>query len=256
MSRLPSSGTDVGTGARSAVVLLSGGLDSATALAVARRDGFTCHAVSFEYGQRHRHELEAARLVAHALGAVSHRVIPLDVAAFAGSALTSNVDVPKQRSLAEMSTGIPVTYVPARNLVFLSIALALAETLGALDLFIGVNAIDYSGYPDCRPEFVRSFEDTAALATKAGVEGRRTRVHAPLLSLSKPEIIKLGHSLGVDFGVTHSCYDPVTPGGGPDVFACGECDSCRLRRQGFRDAAVQDPTRYASPSVVTAGESR
>jgi 7-cyano-7-deazaguanine synthase len=227
---------------RPAVVLLSGGLDSATALAVARGEGFRCHALTLAYGQRHAAELRAAAAVAGALGAAEHRVMHLDLRAFGGSALTADLEVPLDRSADEMASGIPVTYVPARNTVFLSLALAWAEVLGSFDIFIGVNAIDYSGYPDCRPEFVRAFEALANLATKAGVEGRGTfRVHAPLIDLSKADIIRLGVRLGVDYGLTHSCYDP-----GADGAACGRCDSCRLRRDGFEAAGVPDPTRYAS----------
>jgi 7-cyano-7-deazaguanine synthase len=227
--------------ARPAVVLLSGGLDSATALAVARRDGYRCHALTLSYGQRHAAELRAAAAVAAALGAAEHRVLHLDLRAFGGSALTSDLPVPTDRSAEEMAAGIPVTYVPARNTVFLSLALAWAEVLGAFDLFVGVNAVDYSGYPDCRPEFVRAFEALANLATKAGVEGRgKFRVHAPLIDLSKAEIVRLGVSLGVDYALTHSCYDPAADGA-----ACGRCDSCRLRRDGFAAAGVADPTRYA-----------
>jgi 7-cyano-7-deazaguanine synthase len=223
-----------------AVVLLSGGLDSATALAVARRDGFRCHALSIAYGQRHAVELDAARRVAQALGAAEHRVIELDLRAVGGSALTANIAVPKDRPAEEMAQGIPLTYVPARNTVFLALALGYAEVLGSFDLFIGVNAIDYSGYPDCRPEFIAAFEGLANLATKAGVEGQgRFRIHAPLVALTKAEIIRLGHSLGVDYALTHSCYDPA-----PDGAACGSCDSCQLRRAGFEAAGLPDPTRY------------
>jgi len=226
---------------RPAVVLLSGGLDSAVALATARNDGFRCHALTVAYGQRHAVELDAARRVADALGAAEHRVFPLDLRAFGGSALTADVDVPRDRSADEMGSGIPVTYVPARNTVFLALALAWAETLGAFDLYIGVNAVDYSGYPDCRPEFARAFEQLANLATKAGVENKgRFHVHTPLVHLSKAEIVRLGRALGVDFGLTHSCYDPAADGA-----ACGRCDSCRIRRDGFAAAGVPDPTRYA-----------
>jgi 7-cyano-7-deazaguanine synthase len=232
-----------------AVVLLSGGLDSATALAVARRDGFRCHALTVAYGQRHAVELDAARRVAAALGAAEHRVMNLDLRAFGGSALTADVAVPKDRSEGEMASAIPVTYVPARNTVFLALALAYAETLGAFDLYLGVNSVDYSGYPDCRPEFVRAFEALANLATKAGVEGGRFRVHAPLIDLTKADIIRLGVSLGVDYGLTHSCYDP-TAGG----LACGRCDSCLLRRAGFAAAGVPDPTRYAPVSAGSSSE--
>ena len=226
---------------RSAVVLLSGGLDSATALAVARQDGCRCHALTVAYGQRHAAELEAARRVAAALGAVEHRIIELDLRAFGGSALTAELAVPKDRSEQAMQQGIPVTYVPARNTVFLALALAWAEVLGSFDIFLGVNVIDYSGYPDCRPEFVAAFEQLANLATKAGVEQRgRFRVHTPLIRLAKADIIRLGASLGVDYGLTHSCYDPADDGA-----ACGHCDSCLLRRAGFEAAGVPDPTRYA-----------
>jgi 7-cyano-7-deazaguanine synthase len=229
------------TTTRPAIVLLSGGLDSATALAVAARDGFRCQALTVAYGQRHAVELEAARRVAQALGAAEHRVVPLDLRAFGGSALTSDTPVPHDRSAEDMSHGIPITYVPARNTIFLSLALAWAEVLKSFDIFVGVNCLDYSGYPDCRPEFIAAFENLANLATKAGVEKTGTfRVHAPLIQLSKAEIIKLGVSLGVDYGLTHSCYDPAPDGG-----ACGTCDSCQLRRDGFAAAGVPDPTRYA-----------
>jgi len=225
---------------RSAIVLLSGGLDSATALAVARRDGFRCHALTIDYGQRHAAELDAARRVAEQLGAVEHRVIPLDLRPFGGSALTARFDVPKDRPPETMAEGIPITYVPARNTVFLALALAWAEARNSFDIYMGVNAVDYSGYPDCRPEFIAAFEGLANLATKAGVEKRgRFRIHAPLVQLSKAEIIRLGSSLGVDYGLTHSCYDPTIDGA-----ACGRCDSCRLRRAGFEAAGVPDPTRY------------
>jgi len=230
------------TDGKRAVVLLSGGLDSATALAVARRDGFRCHALTVAYGQRHAAELEAARRVAAALGAAEHRVVSLDLRAFGGSALTADVPVPRDRPAEVMAQGIPVTYVPARNTVFLALALACAEVLESFDLFLGVNAVDYSGYPDCRPEFVTAFEGLANLATKAGVEGKgRFRIHTPLIHLPKAEIIRLGVSLGVAYGLTHSCYDPATDGA-----ACGRCDSCQLRRAGFEAAGVPDPTRYAS----------
>jgi 7-cyano-7-deazaguanine synthase len=222
-----------------AVVLLSGGLDSATALAVARRDGFRCHALTIGYGQRHAVELAAAARVAAALGAVEHRVLQLDLRAFGGSALTADLPIPADRSEEEMAAGIPITYVPARNTIFLALALAYAEVAGAFDIFLGVNVIDYSGYPDCRPEFVQAFEALANLATKAGVEGGRFHIHAPLIHLAKADIIRLGTSLGVDYALTHSCYDP-----SPDGLACGRCDSCRLRKAGFAAAAVADPTRY------------
>ncbi|MEX2263250.1 MAG: 7-cyano-7-deazaguanine synthase QueC [Bryobacteraceae bacterium] len=220
-----------------AVCLVSGGLDSATALAAAIRDGYECHALSFDYGQRHKVELEAARRVAASLGAVEHKVVSLDLRLFGGSALTGDVAVPKRRSAAEMGVGIPVTYVPARNTVFLSVALAWAEVLEAADLFIGVNALDYSGYPDCRPEYIEAFEGMANLATRAGVEGGvRFRIHAPLIRLTKAEIIKLGSELGVDFSLTRSCYDPDETGQ-----PCGTCDSCLLRRKGFEEAGLTDP---------------
>ncbi len=225
-----------------AVVLLSGGLDSATALAVARAEGFECHALSFDYGQRHRVELEAARAVAVALGAAQHVVLEIDLRQFGGSALTSATDVPKGRSMDEIGGGIPITYVPARNTIFLSLALGFAEVLDAFDIFIGANCLDYSGYPDCRPEFLASFERLANLATKAGVEGRgQFRIHAPLLQWRKDEIIGRGLELGVDYGLTWSCYDPT-----PASLACGECDSCRLRREAFARAGVADPARYAT----------
>uniref|UniRef100_A0A7C2PF04 7-cyano-7-deazaguanine synthase n=1 Tax=Schlesneria paludicola TaxID=360056 RepID=A0A7C2PF04_9PLAN len=224
---------------RRAVVLVSGGLDSATTLAIARADGFECHAISFDYGQRHRHELQAAKRVAEAGGAVEQIVVPIDLRAFGGSALTAAIDVPKDRDDAAMSAGIPITYVPARNTVFLSLALGWAEVLGARDLFLGVNAVDYSGYPDCRPEFIAAFERLANLATKAGVEGEQWTVHAPLIQLTKAEIIRRGVSLGVDYGLTHSCYDPDDHGR-----ACGHCDSCQLRLKGFAEAGLMDPVEY------------
>ena len=203
---------------------------------MARRDGFASYALSFDYGQRHIYELEAAARVAAALGAVDHRVARIDLRMFGGSALTAGIDVPKHRSAAEMGTGIPITYVPARNTIFLSFAMAWAEVLGASDIFLGVNAVDYSGYPDCRPEFVAAFETMANLATRTGVEGTTLlRVHTPLLHLSKAEIIRLGLSLGVDYGLTHSCYDP-----GADGRPCGACDSCLLRAKGFEEAGVRD----------------
>lgn len=237
-------------GDRAAVVLLSGGLDSATALAVARRDGFRCHALSVAYGQRHTVELGAARRVALALGAVEHRVIEVDLRTVGGSALTADLAVPKDRPADEMAQGIPVTYVPARNTVFLALALGYAEVTNAFDIVLGVNAVDYSGYPDCRPEFVAAFEGLANLATKAGVEGRgRFRVHAPLMRLTKADIIRLGHGLGVDYALTHSCYDPAADGA-----ACGRCDSCLLRRAGFEAAGLPDPTRYAPTPAPSASE--
>lgn len=221
-----------------AVVLLSGGLDSATTLALALRDGFGAYALSFDYGQRHKAELIAAERIAAALGAQEHRVAAVDLRVFGGSALTSDLAVPKAREIADHDA-IPVTYVPARNTIFLSYALAWCEVLGAADIFIGANAIDYSGYPDCRPEFISAFENLARLGTKAGTEGTRFRIHAPLIAMSKGEIIRKGSELGVDFSVTHSCYDPSAEG-----FACGDCDSCQLRLAGFREAGLVDPIRY------------
>ena len=222
-----------------AVCLLSGGLDSATCLALARRDGYQCYALSFDYGQRHKIELEAAARVARALGAERHMVARIGLDAFGGSALTSGpsgIAVPKGRSATEMGEGIPVTYVPARNTIFLSFALAWAEVLESSHIFIGVNALDYSGYPDCRPEFIAAYERMANLATKAGVEGRtRVRIHTPLLDLTKAGIVKLGRELGLDFGLTFSCYDP-----GTDGRACGQCDACLLRRKGFDEAGIED----------------
>jgi 7-cyano-7-deazaguanine synthase len=223
-----------------AVLLLSGGLDSATVGAIARADGYALYALSFDYGQRHRFELEAARRVGQALGVERHVVLSIDLAQFGGSALTAEIDVPKDRSAADMDHGIPITYVPARNTVFLSLALAYAETLGAADLFLGVNAVDYSGYPDCRPEYIAAYERLANLATKAGVEGTlHFRVHTPLIELSKAQIIRRGLDLGVDYRLTHSCYDPAADGA-----ACGHCDSCQLRLRGFAEAGQRDPARY------------
>jgi 7-cyano-7-deazaguanine synthase len=225
------------SGARKAVCLLSGGLDSATCLALARRDGFDCYALSLDYGQRHRVELESAARLATSLGVAQHLVLRFDLRQFGHSALTADVAVPKGRSMEEMSEEIPITYVPARNTIFLSFALAWAETLEAADIFIGVNALDYSGYPDCRPEFIEAYARMANLATKAGVEGRaKIVIHTPLIALSKAEIVKLGAKLGLDFGLTHSCYDPA-----PDGRPCGACDSCLLRRKGFEEAGVEDP---------------
>jgi 7-cyano-7-deazaguanine synthase len=219
-----------------AVCLLSGGLDSATCLALARRDGYQCYALSFDYGQRHKVELEAAARVAAALGAERHIVAKIGLDAFGGSALTASIDVPKGRSASEMGAGIPVTYVPARNTIFLSFALAWAEVLESSHIFIGVNALDYSGYPDCRPEFIEAYERMASLATKAAVEGRtRVKIHTPLLHLSKAGIVKLGAELGLNFGLTMSCYDP-----GPEGAPCGQCDACLLRRKGFDEAGIED----------------
>jgi len=224
-----------------AIILLSGGLDSTTTLATAIAEGYETYALSFDYGQRHKIEIVAARRIARALGAKEHRVTKIDMRIFGGSALTDGIDVPKKRSATEIAQGIPVTYVPARNTIFLSYALALAETVGARDIFIGANAIDYSGYPDCRPAFIAAFETLANLATKAGVEGAHFRIHAPLIKFSKAEIIRKALELDVDLALTHSCYDPSSNG-----VACGECDSCLLRFKGFREAEVEDPIRYAS----------
>jgi 7-cyano-7-deazaguanine synthase len=222
-----------------AVVLLSGGLDSATVLAIAREQGYACYAMSFAYGQRHAVELTAAAAVATGAGVLEHRVVPIDLSAFGGSALTDPaIAVPEAAG-----EGIPVTYVPARNTVFLALALAWSEVLEVRDIFIGVNAVDYSGYPDCRPEFIRAFERLAAVATRAGVEGEGFRIHSPLIELSKAEIIRRGSALGVDYAATVSCYQPDASGA-----ACGRCDSCRLRREGFAAAGVADPTRYFRPA--------
>jgi 7-cyano-7-deazaguanine synthase len=225
---------------KKAVVLLSGGLDSTTVLAIAKHEGFLPYALSFRYGQRHEAELAAAAQVASELGVEQHVIAEVNLNVFGGSALTADIEVPKERSGAEMAHGIPVTYVPARNTVFLSIALAWAEVLEADDIFVGVNALDYSGYPDCRPEYIHAFEQMANLATKAAVEGRqRIRIHAPLIELSKAQIIQRGIALDVDYALTHSCYDPDDQGR-----ACGRCDSCLLRIKGFHEAGVPDPTRY------------
>ena len=222
--------------AANAVVLVSGGLDSATVLAIARKQGFSCHALSLDYGQRHRVELQAAARIAQALGAAAHRVVTLDLAQFGGSALTDrSIAVP----VDGVKPGIPVTYVPARNTIMLSLAMAWAETLDAHDIFIGVNAVDYSGYPDCRPEFIEAFEAMANLATKAAIEGARTTIHTPIIALAKADIVRRGLMLGVDYAMTVSCYQADDEGR-----ACGVCDSCRLRRAGFLDAGVKDPTRY------------
>ena len=225
-----------------AVVLLSGGLDSATVLAMARARGYACHCLSFDYGQRHRAELAAARAVADALAAASHRVARLDLRVFGGSALTADIDVPKDRPEAEMTRGIPVTYVPARNTIFLSYALALAEVTGAREVFLGVNAVDYSGYPDCRPEYLGAFQRLADLATRAGVEGRGVTLHAPLIDLPKPAIIQRGLELGVDYALTHSCYDPIPDADRPTGFApCQHCDACLLRQRAFEALGSIDP---------------
>src|SRR5262245_31177475 len=230
------------TPAKRAVVLVSGGLDSSTTLAIARSRGFEAFALSADYGQRHRCELDSARRVTTALGAVRHIIVNVDLRAVGGSALTDTLNVPKDRVPEEMSEGIPVTYVPARNTVFLGLALGYAEVVGAFDIFIGVNAIDYSGYPDCRPEFIAQFERLANLATKVGVEGRgQFRIHTPLIHLTKAQIIEEGTRLGVDYGLTHSCYEP-----DPSGRACGRCDSCRLRLKGFAEAGLSDPIPYAT----------
>jgi len=229
------------TQAKKAVVLLSGGLDSATVLAIARRDGYESYALSFSYGQRHVWELEAARQVAASIGVKLHRVAEIDLRVFGGSALTDDIAVPKGRGTEEMSHGIPVTYVPARNTIFLSFALAWAEVLGSSDIFIGVNALDYSGYPDCRPEYIEAFEKMANLATKAGVEGRQLlKIHTPLIAMTKAQIIAAGVELGVDYGLTSSCYDPSTTGE-----PCGQCDSCLLRQKGFSKNGMEDPLKYS-----------
>jgi 7-cyano-7-deazaguanine synthase len=224
---------------KKAVVLYSGGLDSTTCMAIARADGFEAYAMSFAYGQRHSVELEKAREYAAKIGAASHQVVQIDLRQFGGSALTAELDVPKDQAAND---SIPITYVPARNTIFLSFALGWAEVLGAFDIFIGVNALDYSGYPDCRPEFISAFENMANLATRAGVEGDRPyTIHSPLIQLSKAEIIRTGLDLGVDYRLTHSCYDPTLAG-----ISCGRCDSCRLRLKGFREAGVEDPIEYVT----------
>jgi len=224
----------------SAVVLLSGGLDSATALALTRAAGRTCHALSFRYGQRHAVELDAAKAVASELGAASHRIVDVDLAGIGGSALTDDIAVPKDRTDHEIGTGIPVTYVPARNTIFVATALAVAEVVGAQEIVLGINVLDSSGYPDCRPAWLAAMQEVARLGTRAGVEGHAPRLVAPLVTLSKAEIIRAGLTLGIDYGLTHSCYDPADTGG-----ACGACDACLLRRKGFADAGIPDPTRYA-----------
>jgi 7-cyano-7-deazaguanine synthase len=223
-----------------AVVLLSGGIDSSTTLAIAIAESYQAYALSFDYGQRHEIETAAARRVADSLGAREHRIAKIDLRVFGGSALTDDIDVPKQRLETEIAHGIPVTYVPGRNTIFLAYALAWAEVIQASDIFIGVNAIDYSGYPDCRPEFVEAFENLANLATKAGTEGRHFQIHTPLIKLSKADIIRKAVELDVDLSLTRSCYDP-----SPEGIACGECDSCLLRLKGFREVGIKDPIRYA-----------
>lgn len=225
-----------------AVVLLSGGMDSATTAAIARREGFQLYALTIDYGQRHRFELEAAKRLSHFLGVQEHMVVQVDLTRFGKSALTDQIPVPKDRTLTATPMEIPVTYVPARNTVFLALALAYAETRQAGDIFIGANAIDYSGYPDCRPEFLEAFERLANLATRAGVEGTlRFRIHAPLLRMTKAEIVRQGVELGLDFGLTHTCYDPT-----PEGYACGRCDACQLRKKGFAEAGVPDPIVYVA----------
>jgi len=224
-----------------AVVLLSCGIDSTTTLAIAIAEGYEAYALSFDYGQRHQIETEAASRLAKLLGTKEHRIAKIDMRIFGGSALTDNIDVPKKRSDVEIGKGIPVTYVPARNTIFLAYALAWAEVIPARDIFLGVNAIDYSGYPDCRPEFIKAFETLANVGTKAGVEGRRFQIHTPLINLSKAEIIRKAVELGVDLSRTHSCYDP-----SPEGLACGKCDSCLLRLKGFREAGTTDPIAYVT----------
>ncbi len=226
---------------KKAVVLLSGGLDSTTTLAVAKHEGFECYALSFDYGQRHQVELAASKRVAKALGAAEHRVARLDPELFRGSALTGSAAVPKLRREKEISDGIPVTYVPCRNLIFLSFAAAWAEVIPATDIFLGINALDYSGYPDCRPEFIAAFENLVNLGSKAGQEGARFKIHAPLVSMTKAEIVRSAVDLGVDLSLTHSCYDP-----SPEGVACGQCDACLLRQKGFKEAGQQDPIAYAA----------
>lgn len=225
---------------KKAVILLSGGLDSATCLAIAKQDGYELHALSFNYGQRHKFEIEAAKSVAKSIGAKNHINLTIDLRAFGGSALTDDIEVPKERDANQISDEIPITYVPARNTIFLSFGLAFAETIKSNDIFIGVNALDYSGYPDCRPEYIESFEKMAQLATKSGTEkNNKIRLHTPLIQLTKAEIIKAGLALGVNYGITHSCYDPVDKGN-----PCGACDACQIRLKGFLDAGLSDPLVY------------
>ena len=236
--------TEANENRRKAVVLLSGGLDSTTVLAIAKSEGYEVYALTFRYGQRHEVEIEAARRVASLSGVAEHVVAEIDLRAFGGSALTDDIEVPKGRALDEMSQGIPVTYVPARNTIFLSFALAWAEVLGATDIFIGVNALDYSGYPDCRPEYIEAFQRMADLATKAGIEGRqRLKIHTPLISLTKAQIVRRGIELGVDYSMTVTCYDPSADGA-----ACGRCDACLLRLKGFAENELSDPAAYQTAS--------
>jgi 7-cyano-7-deazaguanine synthase len=230
-----------------AVVLLSGGLDSTTVLAIAQSRGFTCNCLSFLYGQRQSVELERARIICRNAGVVRHLVLRVELDAIGGSALTTDMEVPKDRPLSEMEQEIPVTYVPGRNILFLAHALSWAEVLGAADIFLGINAVDYSGYPDCRPEFLRAFEQMANLGTRAGTTGKPFRLHAPLIHLSKKEIIRTGRDLGVDYSLTHSCYDPI------GEKACGRCDACRLRLQGFREAGLTDPAPYVDNGQLSRG---
>ncbi len=225
---------------KKAVVLLSGGIDSSATLAIAKGSGYEVYAISFRYGQRHAFELEAAKKIAEKIGVEKHLIMDVDLSSFESSALTGNITVPKGEKVEDIGKKIPVTYVPARNLIFLSLAVGWAEILGAFDIFIGVNAVDYSGYPDCRPEFIKAFERTANLGTKIGVEGSKIKIHTPLISLSKAEIIRKGIELGVDYSLTHSCYDPDDKGR-----ACGKCDSCLLRKKGFKEAGIEDPTVYS-----------
>jgi len=225
---------------KKAVVLLSGGIDSATTLAIAKDSGYEVYAISFNYGQRHRFEIKAARKIAREMDVKKHLIMDVDLSSFGGSALTDDIPVPKREKIENIGKDIPVTYVPARNIIFLSLALGWAEVLSVTDIFIGVNAIDYSGYPDCREEFIKAFERAANLGTKSGVKGKKMKIHTPLISLTKAEIIKKGLKLGVDYGSTHSCYDPDDRG-----CACGKCDSCLLRKKGFHEAGVKDPTVYS-----------
>ncbi len=235
---------------KKAVVLLSGGIDSTTCLAIAKNEGFEVFAMSFSYGQRHSIELAAAQILAKAMRIAEHRVVEIDLAAFGGSSLTSGMEVPKNRLERGTPEDIPNTYVPARNTIFLSFALGWAEVLGCRDIFIGVNALDYSGYPDCRPEYIRAYEAMANLATKAQVTGERLAIHTPLISMTKAQIIRTGHDLGVDFSRTHSCYDPTAEG-----LACGACDSCLIRKKGFEQAGIPDPTRYMRPTAAAGDRS-